>query len=284
MNDFLLLERPLVANNRETVRAAIANLAPRCATRYLVRMIRKAGSFLGLAVAVAACTSSTAPVPRVAIAPAKRPSQHPAPLTQKPDETVVSVTERPARKVGDFFVHRFSGKFNAKPVTLTEQVVGVEGDLLVVDFVLEEGDKMTALRARMRPDSNNDVVSIARIGGDKESPASMADYEALMAKTVFAPDENESKIDSETTTCLVGEKELPCEKTTYRVRVGDKTGVLSIMTSTEVPGRDIGGEVTGEDGSVLYRAELVEMGNTGMASMAAMADPQPATDFQPDSL
>jgi hypothetical protein len=165
-----------------------------------------------------------------------------------------------ARKVGDFHVYQYSGTFSKVPITLTEQVVAKEdGHVLVVDFVLEEGDRMSALRVRMLP--TEEVVRVSRITSDGETDAAIADYDALMKKTAFVPDSNDAALGTEHTACLIGSEQVDCDVSTYGVTVGKKQAKLSITRSAKVPGRDIGGDVVSSSGKILYSAHLVERGN-----------------------
>ena len=164
-----------------------------------------------------------------------------------------------ARKLGDFHVYQYTGTFSKVPITLTEQVIAQEeGHLLVVDFVLEEGDRMSALRVRMLP--TEEVVRVSRITSEGETDATMADYDALMKKTAFVPDSNDEALGTEHTACLIGSEQVDCDVTSYGVTIGRKQAKLSITRSTKVPGRDIGGDVVSSDGKVLYSAHLVERG------------------------
>jgi hypothetical protein len=163
------------------------------------------------------------------------------------------------RKLGDFHVYQYGGAFSREPVTLTEQVIGQEGDVLVVDFVLEEGQRMTALRVRMTREGQ--ALAVSRIGADGEAPGTLEDYEALVKKTELVPDTNDEVLAREKTACLVGEEQVECEVTTYRVSLGKNQAKLTITKSDALPGRDIGGDMVGEDGKVLYSARLVERGN-----------------------
>jgi hypothetical protein len=162
------------------------------------------------------------------------------------------------RRVGDFFVHRFSGSFRNAPLTLTEEVIAIEEGLLVIDYTLEERGKSTRLRIRLDP-KRGSIERVSRLGDDGEIEAAIADYEALLEKTAFAADDNDGLIDSERQTCLVGPDELDCEMKNYRVTVGGKQAVLSVTESEAAPGRDLGGQIVTEDGKVIYRAELIEM-------------------------
>lgn len=164
------------------------------------------------------------------------------------------------RKLGDFHVYQYSGAFSKKPISLTEQVIALEDDhVLVVDFVLQEGDRMSALRVRLRPD--DEIVRVSHITADGETDATVADYDAVMKKTAFIPDSNDEVLGTEHTACLIGAEQVPCDVTTYGVTIGKKQAKLSITRSTQVPGRDIGGDVVASDGKVLYSARLVERGN-----------------------
>jgi hypothetical protein len=100
-----------------------------------------------------------------------------------------------------------------------------------------------------------------RVDGDKTIPASVADFDELIARTTVVPDTNEGYLDRTLGTCLVGPSELDCETKSYRVMVGNREANLDITRSGKYPGRDIGGEITTADGEVIYRAELLETGS-----------------------
>jgi hypothetical protein len=70
-------------------------------------------------------------------------------------------------------------------------------------------------------------------------------------------------------TCTVGPSELDCEMKNYRVLVGDAPANLSVTQSEQLGGRDVAGEITGEDGTVIYRSELLEMHRGEKGSVAA---------------
>jgi hypothetical protein len=241
-------------------------------------MLRHVLTLASITVLTSACGAAVKPAPRTAkaaIAPKAAPKHvttevaakttEPAEAPSSEDAAKAAETAKneppkpPMRKLGDFHVYQYSGAFAKEPVTLTEQVVAMDKDLLVVDFVLEEGSTMSALRVRMKPD--NDVVSVSRITDDGEAPATVADYDALMQKTELVPDSNDAVLGAEHTSCLVGEEQVACDVTTYEVTYGKKHAKLTITTSPDLPGRDIGGDVVADDGKVLYSARLVERGN-----------------------
>jgi hypothetical protein len=178
------------------------------------------------------------------------------------DEAMAETGPRP-RMLGDFHVYEYSGAFTKKPVTLTEQVVAREGDNLVVDFVLQEGEQMTALRARMTDEGR--VVAVSRIKDDGEEPAALADYEAMVKRTQVVPESNDSIVGTEHTSCMVGDEQVDCDVTTYVVSMDGKEAKLTVSRSDKVPGRDVGGTIVAADGTVLYSARLVERGNQSQA-------------------
>jgi hypothetical protein len=163
----------------------------------------------------------------------------------------------PTRHVGDLFVHRFSGSFAADPLTLTEEVVALEDAAWIVDFSLTQSEKVERLRVRFDVESGQ-AVSAAHLDGSKELPAGLADYEALMGRTIYAADVNDGLVSSNDQTCLVGSDELDCQTKTYKVWVGDRAATLSIVRSNTFADRDVSGEITTDDGKLVYRAELVE--------------------------
>lgn len=161
------------------------------------------------------------------------------------------------RKVGDLWVHRFSGNYRASDLILREEVVGEEGDLLMVDFTLTEGESDTQLRVHMAKRSER-VIKVFQVIDGKVIPGSLADFDGLMEKTSFVPDQNHGKIASKSQTCLVGKAELNCELSEYKVFLGEKEATLTVAHNDELR-RDISGEITAVDGTVLYHAELLEM-------------------------
>lgn len=178
--------------------------------------------------------------------------------TPAPAQPVVRASaSAPTRHVGDFFVHRFSGSFAADPLTLTEEVTALEDAAWVVDFSLTQDAKVERLRVRFDVASGQ-AVSAAHLDGTKELPGKLADYEAMMARTIYAADVNDGLVSSNDQTCMVGSDAADCETKTYKVWVGDQSATLSIVRAKTLADRDVSGEITTDDGKLLYRAELVE--------------------------
>ena len=179
----------------------------------------------------------------------------------------------PERHAGDVFVQRFSGSWRKAPVLLIERTVAVEDGVATTDWTLEEGKKKQTLRVRTRATDADAgaVVSVMRVQGEIETPATRADFDALMERTSFAADTNEGLVATEDQTCTVGQRELQCRKVSYSVTVGNDEATLSIVTSPDVVGRDVSGEITTKDGKLVYRAELVEMGSEKPSAATASA-------------
>jgi hypothetical protein len=168
------------------------------------------------------------------------------------------------RKVGDFRVHRFSGSYQKSPLTMTEEVIAREHGSWVIDYTFEEQDGTTKLRVRFDPRTDS-VTRVSKLDGSKELGVPLATYEKLIERTSFAADSNDGMLSSTRGTCLVGPSELDCETKSYRVAVGDKGAILNVSRSSSVPGGDVAGDIIGSDGAVIYRSELIEMGNTASA-------------------
>jgi hypothetical protein len=198
------------------------------------------------------------------------------------DEAMAETGPRP-RMLGDFHVYEYAGTFTKKPVTLTEQVVAREGDNLVVDFVLQEGEQMTALRTRMTDEGQ--VVAVSRIKDDGEEPATIAEYDAMVKRTQIVPDSNDALVGTEHTSCMVGDEQVDCDVTTYTVSMDGKEAKLTVSKSDKVPGRDVGGTIVGADGTVIYSARLVERGNQPqVVDSFAKADKTAPAEWVPSEL
>ncbi|MGE0326300.1 MAG: hypothetical protein AB7K71_37305 [Polyangiaceae bacterium] len=212
---------------------------------------------------IVACGGAATPAPEAPSTDAAGAVEEAAPETPsedvKPDADAEPAAE--AMQVGDYYVQRFTGSFTKEPMVLTERVIAREKHAFVVDFRLEQGKHASTLRLRVDAKDPRRILQVSEMKGEKESPATLAAYEALMARTMFAPDENEEQVASEETTCMLGDESVDCQRTEYRVRIGEKSAKLSVTTSKSAHGRDLGGEVMTDDGKLVYRAQLVEMGH-----------------------
>jgi len=177
--------------------------------------------------------------------------------TAKPAKKAKAVHDD--RKVGDYWVHKISGSFADRAMVLTEKVIEKTDTDIVLEYTLEDDESTTKLLVRQALETD-EVLDVRRVVEGAEEAATLADYEALMAKTAFVPDSNEGFLDRSVGTCLVGPSELDCETKSYRVMIGDREAKLDVTESKKYPGRDIAGEISTDDGDVIYRAELLETG------------------------
>ncbi len=186
------------------------------------------------------------------------------------DATASEAEMTGARTAGDFIVYRFTGSFRKAPLTLTERVIERRGAMLTVEITAEEGESKRQLRVKINEASavKNDVVAVSVIEGGAEKAAGIEAYEALLAETSLAADENEAMIGAEDAMLDVGGAPLPVRKTSYRVRVGKKSATLRTVESEGFAWGDLGGEITAANGKVLYRAEVVELGHTDARGVA----------------
>ena len=193
-----------------------------------------------------------------------------APSVMAPSPTPVEEGRADSRQVGDFQVHRFSGSYQKSPLILSEEVVARENGMWLIDYTFEEQSGSTKLRVRFDPRTDS-VVGVSKFEGPRELSVPVATYEKLIERTSFAADSNDGLLASTRGTCLVGPTELDCETKSYRVALGDQAAILNVSRSDSVPNGDLAGDIIGSDGSLIYRTELIEMGNAsspkrGMAS------------------
>ncbi|MGZ3423707.1 MAG: hypothetical protein ACXWUG_10110 [Polyangiales bacterium] len=200
------------------------------------------------------------------------------------DKTATAATPEVAstigdRHVGDFVVFKFSGAFHKGAMTLTERVIAKEGTILTVEFTLAEGgkdgkSKEQTLRVKMdqKVGGKGEVFGVQKIEKGVATPAEVADWEAMMAKTVLFADTNEETLASEDIKIDVAGKSVDAQKTSYKVLVGNKTATMTITQSEGFAWGDLGGEIISADGTVLYRAELVEAGSAPPSFVATDDD------------
>jgi hypothetical protein len=227
--------------------------------------MKRAAIVLALGLVTPACGLFSTAHPAATVAPSpvlpvSAPAA-PSPVEEAPVAQEEPVAPADPRKVGDFYVHRFSGSYAKSPLTLTEEVVAQEDGLWVVDYTFEQPSGTKKLRVRLDPKTDA-VVRVSKLDASgNESKVARSVYERLMERTSFTADANDGMLGSERGTCLVGPSELDCETKSYKVWVGDKQATLNVSHSDSVPGRDVAGDIKSDDGTLIYRSELLEMGN-----------------------
>lgn len=227
-----------------------------------------------LALALIAPTGCTTARERPALTPVP-----PAPVEAKADLAVEApaagaqadlATPSTKRMPGDFVVYRFSGSFREAPLTLTQKVVDRRGSVVTVDVSLKEGDAAREMRVKVDEGSRNDIVSVALLEGGIEKPATLDAYEALLARTIVAADQNEALLRTEDVSVYLGGVSVAAKRLTYQVRIGKKTATLRTLESADFSWGDVGGDILLPNGKVLYRAEVVDAGrDEGLARAAA---------------
>lgn len=176
------------------------------------------------------------------------------PLSGEGGKKVASVA---VRRVGERTVHRFFGTFTKGSLLLSEEVLFEEGAVLVVEYKLEEGDKVSVLRARRSAEGDR-LLGVYRLVGDREEEVDRAELGKLLERITFVPERTEAVLDEFRETCVVGARELDCALKSYQVSLVEGSGTMTIGRSTEL-GRDVSGEVRMVDGTLVYRAELIEL-------------------------
>lgn len=172
------------------------------------------------------------------------------------------------RRVGDYVVFKFTGTFRKGALTLIEKIVAKEGTILVVDYTLVETGakgvtKEHTLRVKMdqKIGGRGEIFGVQKLENGQHVEGTLEDFEALMAKTVVVADANDETIGSEDITVDVAGKALAAQKTSYKVKIGKKAATMTITQSDAFLWGDLAGEIVSADGTVVYRAELVDSGS-----------------------
>ncbi len=172
---------------------------------------------------------------------------------------------------GSYVVYRLSGSYRDGPVTITQRLVAQSEDRTVIDVTIDESGNQQRLRLRLT--LGGEIVSVARLEGEVQRPYGVIAYEQLMAGLMLAADENQGMLGSTGVTVNVNGAELAATKTSYNVRVGAHQAVMSTYAVENFPWGHIGGEIATLDGQVLYKAEVIDIGNELLdASLAVHHD------------
>jgi hypothetical protein len=193
------------------------------------------------------------------------------------ETTAVKTAGLKDRLVGDYVVFKFTGAFRKGTIQLTETVVAHEGDVIVVDFAMLENIpsastkggvivKEQTLRAKIdtKVGSRGEVFGVQKVlkGGALE-PATVGDWEAMMAKTVLSAEANEETYGTEVVDIKVLNKNISADRTAYKVIINGKPATMTITASDNFVWGDLAGEIVDDaTGNVLYKAELVDSGHT----------------------
>jgi hypothetical protein len=234
--------------------------------------MRQERTLLFVALVLAACGAQTQNLavtePKIEAAPAARTVA--APSEAEPAPPKVEQRVDLSHAVGDYIVRRFSRKSHSHPTVITERVIAVKDGSFVVEVTRESGAESRAIRAEIgsAPANRGEVLSVVALRGGKEIAMGRAAYEAIMRDTVFVADENEGAIESAKVKLDVQGHALDGTETSFRVKVRGKAGTMRTIELENSPWGEVGGEVTTADGTLLYRAEVVDVGHEELRTAA----------------
>ncbi|MBM4357891.1 MAG: hypothetical protein FJ096_07255 [Deltaproteobacteria bacterium] len=190
------------------------------------------------------------------------------PLAEEPGERVfepdasAALASAPMRLPGDYVVYRLSGAHRSEPATIVQRVRSRTGGVLKLDVTVMDGPRHEVFRVRVddgrRPGS---LLSVGRVRDGHLEPFGVVAYEARMATLVPSADANEGVTARSGEVVHVGGMSLFSLRTDYRVRVGAQRATMSTFGLAGFPGENLGGRIIADDGTVLYQAQLVELGN-----------------------
>ena len=169
----------------------------------------------------------------------------------------------PMRIPGDFAVYRISGSYRESPVSITQRVVAHSAGVIILDMTIDEGGASEQLRLRVddTPEHRGELLSVAKMEGGMLKPFGVAAYEQRMSEIVPAADDNEGEIGTSPEVLKVGATPIACTRIEYRVRIGAHRAVMSTLSAQGMSTMNLGGKVVSDDGTVIYQAQLVELGN-----------------------
>jgi hypothetical protein len=165
-----------------------------------------------------------------------------------------------ARVPGDYVVREITMAARKTPIVLSERVVSKDGASAVLEVSIKDGKKTDVYRVRVEETASGEqTTEVTRMIAGKEHAFGISAYEAVMAKTVPAVDRNDGVVDAEPVTIDISGKKVAATRTEYKVAIGGKPATMSVVESKAMG--DMGGEIAGADGKVLFRARIVEMGS-----------------------
>ena len=86
---------------------------------------------------------------------------------------------------------------------------------------------------------------------------------------MLAADANEGVIATRHIELELGQTHVPAVQTSYRVRVGAHIGVLRTIVSDQLAWAHVGRDIVTNDGRVLFKAEVIEVGHGDDGELAA---------------
>jgi hypothetical protein len=229
-------------------------------------------STLLLGLLFAACSAPTQNVVATTARPAVARVKKAAPPAGEVEAAALPEREleAPSLAVGDFIVRRFSGRARGKAALLTERVIAVKDASIVIEVTRESGAETRVMRVELSeaPATRGEIVGVLVVKGGEEIAMGKAAYDALMKDTLFAADENEGQIESVSSKLDVRGRALDCTETKFRVKVRGRQATMRTTELSNSPWGEVSAEVKTEDGTVLYRAEVVDIGHDELRTAA----------------
>jgi hypothetical protein len=187
--------------------------------------------------------------------------------------TRAEAPEMSSYAVGDYLVRRFTIG-SRSPMTVSERVVSVREASIVLEVTRETAAETRSLRVELSdaPANRGEVLGASVLRDGAEIPADKSAYETIMAGTVFAADENEGEIETGSIKLDVHGSALDCRETRFRVKVHGRTATMRTIELLNSPWGEVGADITTAKGSVLYRAEVVDVGHDESRTAAVQAD------------
>jgi hypothetical protein len=236
-------------------------------------MTRTLAALASLPILLSACGSARSVSAPAASLPSSTdaPSQEAAALVSHS----TGLAGLPLRTPGDFVVFRFSGKLKQHPMTLTERLVAQQVDTTTIDYTLEDGpSSRRTMRVRsIGSGAEQKIASVALMDGEVEGPLPTAAFDKFLSKTFVTTDDNGGAIASEKATLDVNGQPIFCTKTSYKVTIDKKAATMTVLESEGFAWGDVGGEIRGADGTLLYKAELVTQGKVSTPAVVALTSP-----------
>ena len=234
--------------------------------------MRQERTFILVALVLTACGAQTqnlaATEPKAE--PARATHAAAAPVEDEPAASTHERSVDPAHVVGDYIVRRFSLRSRKAPTLLTERVIAVKEASFVLEVTRDTGSESRAVRVELgsEPSNRGQVLWVAALRNGKEIVMGKAAYDAIMRDTAFAADENEGTIESTKSKLDVQGRAIECTETRFKVKVRGRSGTMRTIELENSPWGEVGGEVTTADGTVLYRAEVVDVGRDEIRTAA----------------
>lgn len=222
----------------------------------------RSGGFILMGLTIALFASGCA---SVASTP-KRSAMHEAALVEMRAQSASAESLIDPRKAGDYAVFRISGTSAGEPYTLAERVVARRGAVLVMDYTTRYGIEEETLRVSMDlvAPASSAVFDVRQLRDGAEQPASLAAYDevASVVARLTPPSDEDAMLDTVDDTIEIGGKPIECSMTRYRVEVDGQPATLTVLDSLEFPWKVVGGEIVTDSSEVIFRADLVEFGES----------------------